>query len=155
VNPNAYCPVCGVKVYFYQSPFGGRVYFDNVGWPWPKHPCTDNPRSQSGMVRQASPGRVRAFRVDNGEAVELYTLVSLEEDGPDVILKFSKLHERVVFVGRISLSSLREWDITLKDIRSAPSFVVRTYEDQRLVEFISGRKRRIDLMKLRRTKVPR
>ncbi len=43
VNPNARCPVCGASVYFYQSPYGGRVFFDELGPPWPKHPCTDNP----------------------------------------------------------------------------------------------------------------
>lgn len=40
-NPNARCPVCGDNVFFYQSPHGGRVYFDELGPPWPKHPCTD------------------------------------------------------------------------------------------------------------------
>jgi hypothetical protein len=39
-NPNAKCPVCGALVYFYQSPSGGRVFFDDLGPPWPKHPCT-------------------------------------------------------------------------------------------------------------------
>ncbi len=42
VNPNARCPVCGVSVFFYQSPDGGRVYFDELGPPWPKHPCTSS-----------------------------------------------------------------------------------------------------------------
>jgi hypothetical protein len=42
VNPNAHCPVCGALVYFYRSPYDGRVFFDELGWPWPKHPCTDN-----------------------------------------------------------------------------------------------------------------
>lgn len=41
INPNAVCPVCGADVYFYQSPYGGRVFFDELGPPWPKHPCTD------------------------------------------------------------------------------------------------------------------
>jgi hypothetical protein len=44
VNPNARCPVCGDQVFFYQSPEGGRVFFDELGHPWPKHPCTDNGR---------------------------------------------------------------------------------------------------------------
>jgi hypothetical protein len=39
---NAMCPVCGSKVFFYQSSNGGRVFFDELGPPWPKHPCTDN-----------------------------------------------------------------------------------------------------------------
>lgn len=41
VNPNAACPVCGEAVFFYQSPHGSRVFFDELGPPWPKHPCTD------------------------------------------------------------------------------------------------------------------
>lgn len=40
-NPNATCPVCGARVFFYRSPHGGRVFFDELGVPWPKHPCTD------------------------------------------------------------------------------------------------------------------
>lgn len=39
--PNAACPICGASVFFYQSPTGGRVFFDELGPPWPKHPCTD------------------------------------------------------------------------------------------------------------------
>jgi len=42
VNPNAFCPKCDASVFFYQSPNGGRVFFDELGPPWPKHPCTDN-----------------------------------------------------------------------------------------------------------------
>ena len=41
VNPNADCPVCGQPVFFYQNHSGSRVYFDELGPPWPKHPCTD------------------------------------------------------------------------------------------------------------------
>lgn len=40
-HPNAVCPVCGAKVYFYANDAGSRVYFDEIGPPWPKHPCTD------------------------------------------------------------------------------------------------------------------
>lgn len=42
VEPNSTCPVCGQGVYFYQSEHGGRIYFDELGPPWPKHVCTDN-----------------------------------------------------------------------------------------------------------------
>ncbi len=41
-NPNAKCPVCSASVFFYQSPDGGRVFFDDLGPPWPKHGCTNN-----------------------------------------------------------------------------------------------------------------
>lgn len=39
-NPNATCPVCGDSVYYYESPYGGKVFFDELGPPWPKHFCT-------------------------------------------------------------------------------------------------------------------
>lgn len=51
VNPNAHCPECGAPVFFYRSPYNGRVYFDELGWPWPKHPCTDT----SSEPRRADP----------------------------------------------------------------------------------------------------
>lgn len=49
VVPNAHCPVCQKKVYFYQSESGGRVFFDELGWPWPKHPCTDRTIRKSSV----------------------------------------------------------------------------------------------------------
>lgn len=51
VNPNASCPVCGQPVYFYSNEHGSRVFFDELGKPWAKHPCTDNGRPVSGSVR--------------------------------------------------------------------------------------------------------
>jgi hypothetical protein len=40
--PNAKCPVCGCRVFYYENEYGSRVFFDDLGPPWPKHPCTDN-----------------------------------------------------------------------------------------------------------------
>jgi hypothetical protein len=45
--PNARCPVCGASVFFYQNEYGSRVFFDELGFDWPKHPCTDNSRHDS------------------------------------------------------------------------------------------------------------
>ena len=44
VNPFASCPVCGAAVFYFESREGGRVFFDSLGPPWPKHPCTDTSR---------------------------------------------------------------------------------------------------------------
>lgn len=51
-NPNARCPVCGALVFFYRSPENGRVFFESLGPPWPKHPCTsgDNTKGRSGTT---------------------------------------------------------------------------------------------------------
>jgi hypothetical protein len=67
VNPNAHCPVCGEAVYFYRSPFNGRVFFDDLGWPWPKHGCTDTsrePRRASRDSLGSAPRPEPAWRVE-------------------------------------------------------------------------------------------
>ena len=38
--PNARCPVCYEPVFFFMAANGGRVFFDDLGPPWPKHGCT-------------------------------------------------------------------------------------------------------------------
>ncbi len=53
--PIAKCPVCGDAVYFYANEHGSRVFFDDLGPPWPKHPCTDNPREP--MISRGAPTR--------------------------------------------------------------------------------------------------
>lgn len=57
VVPNATCPVCGADVFFYRNDHGSRVYFDELGPPWPKHPCTDNAthRRRVGRVTDFAP----------------------------------------------------------------------------------------------------
>jgi hypothetical protein len=50
VNPNAKCPICGEPVFYYESPYGGKVYFDSLGPPWPKHPCFDSPISKKCLI---------------------------------------------------------------------------------------------------------
>jgi hypothetical protein len=45
-NPNARCPVCNEPVFYYESPYGGRVFFDSLGPPWPKHPCTSSDQNE-------------------------------------------------------------------------------------------------------------
>lgn len=38
-KPNARCPRCGARVWFFRDRRGGCAYFDTVGNPWTKHPC--------------------------------------------------------------------------------------------------------------------
>jgi len=37
--PNIRCKCCGDEIYFYQSPYGGKVFFNELGHPWEKHCC--------------------------------------------------------------------------------------------------------------------
>lgn len=54
------CPKCGADVFFVRHN-GGSAWFDELGWPWPKHGCFDDETSQglrstlvSGSARQGS-----------------------------------------------------------------------------------------------------
>jgi hypothetical protein len=41
-KPNERCAFCDASVFFRRLANGGRVYFDDPGAPWHKHPCTDS-----------------------------------------------------------------------------------------------------------------
>jgi hypothetical protein len=72
VNPNAHCPVCGCPVFFYRSPYNGRVFFDSLGWPWPKHHCTDNrgePQRTTRSSLEADPPQDPVWREDGWSAL--------------------------------------------------------------------------------------
>ncbi|MBD2747775.1 hypothetical protein IC232_13810 [Microvirga sp. BT688] len=44
IYPNARCPECRERCYFFKASNGGRVFFDTL-WPdWNKHPCTISER---------------------------------------------------------------------------------------------------------------
>lgn len=43
-TPNSKCPVCGEPVFYYKNDKGSSIFFDHLGPPWPKHPCTDSSR---------------------------------------------------------------------------------------------------------------
>lgn len=153
VNPNAHCPVCSKIVFYYQSPNGGRVFFDALGWPWPKHSCTDNPASQSGRVIMRAESSHQSFRNKDGEALDIYELdrVSAGKEGY-IELRFRKPTENRSFTAAAAKNYLRERGITIDDIRSAPSFVVRTYDTHRLIEFISGRRKQIVSFRVERAR---
>src|SRR5262245_18947817 len=38
------CPECGADVFFIRHN-GGSVWVDELGWPWPKHACFDEPHT--------------------------------------------------------------------------------------------------------------
>lgn len=63
-NPNAKCPLCNAQVYFYQSPYGGKVYFDNIGPPWPKHPCLEKQGTNSIPARSSENNQRHQSSID-------------------------------------------------------------------------------------------
>lgn len=63
-EPNATCPVCGARVWFFRNEHGGCAYFDALGRPWPLHPCmarTLGPANQRAVL-EAQDAYERALR---------------------------------------------------------------------------------------------
>lgn len=127
-NPNASCPVCGEPVFFYQSASGGKVFFDELGPPWPKHPCTNNPSAklptpkylfQTEVIRPyiwqkagwvpfvvkrltPEPPQFRLFNIRgdvNGIELSLYTTVKgLNEKAPFLVKRIDDTHYEVTTI---------------------------------------------------------
>lgn len=85
VDPNAACPVCGDRVYYYENRFGSRVFFDELGWPWPKHRCTDR--------RTCTPDRPAPVLRKQGEVTEIFE--AAQRIGPDPSVAFRSRYGRL------------------------------------------------------------
>ena len=80
INPNATCPVCSEPVFYYQNEFGSRVFFDELGPPWPKHPCTDQGPTPSNTGSDGSPRVPPTLRSSIGRdsVAELLAILNLD-----------------------------------------------------------------------------
>jgi hypothetical protein len=120
-TPNSRCPVCGCKVYFYQSEFGGRVFFDELGPPWPKHPCTDHAARSSGSAHATrasekwQPLLIESFALIPNYS-HCYAVSAQTLSGPlAFFVRSSRLRLRAPFFvslqpdGRLTLSSIQPY----------------------------------------------
>lgn len=110
VQPNASCPICGERVFFYANKSGSRVFFDELGWPWPKHSCTDRRtvRTSPPPVMFSPPlVRARGMRIEIVEAVKragfspLANFISFHKAKPASLF-------RIVSVARVGFLNLVE-----------------------------------------------
>ena len=154
LTPNATCPVCGDPVFFYQSPHGGRVFFDDVGWPWPKHGCTDAGyiRTDAKTAATTKGFQVRKLIDRSGSRLKVYYLDDIEDGGNDHILVLrNQLNGH-----RLSFLCSKAWlvrqQVRLMDFQDAPSFLVHEFEKgvtHIRLDFISARLGKVIRMKLR------
>ena len=89
IDPSARCPICGAEIFFYSNDFGSRVYFDDLGWPWPKHPCMDTSDSAQRVRGSTSGpgGGVRKLLVAESvpeglEIPDVFVVLDVERRGP-------------------------------------------------------------------------
>lgn len=139
-DPNAVCPVCGASVFYYQNSLGSRVFFNDLGWPWPKHPCTDHHASQSGKIKRPKKKEKRRT-VSPANTSTLYVLGKVRECEGVLVAKFRNLSNRlIVRTLRVPISEMQRQDWREEDLREAPSFIFRQLDGLTVVEFISVRK---------------
>ncbi len=97
-NPNAVCPECGAPVFFYQSPYGGKVYFDELGPPWPKHPCTDhstvgnNSKSATIVKPTKSEHTSASWKIGNWQPIRV---IRIYQEGDWWVVKAETLEGKV------------------------------------------------------------
>jgi hypothetical protein len=80
-NPNARCPVCDAVVFYYESPYGGKVYFDELGPPWPKHPCTSQivaRKLEFAVTGYPLKGKTYAWQADGWHPLFIEALVEVD-----------------------------------------------------------------------------
>ncbi len=100
VIPNAQCPVCHASVFYYQNAFGSRVFFDELGPTWLKHPCTDNsnhPGRRASVLSDRPALRKRGARMELVEAATSLRIYSGARSSPlGYAVDWQLLHVRSV-----------------------------------------------------------
>lgn len=148
LNPNARCPVCGGRVYFYQSPHGGRVFFDDVGWPWPKHPCTDKLTSELDDELSPLPTQRYAanFKNLNDEIMDIWLISRTSCLGGTLLVDLFERQDSATAQMKVGLKFLERNSIHVDDIAYAPSFLSKRKVPagpRKVVGFICGSKKEI------------
>ncbi len=60
------CQYCRKPVFYYENEIGSKVFFDEIGPPWPKHECPQRPVASR---RTLSKSETNAFSFDSGPKV--------------------------------------------------------------------------------------
>ena len=99
VKPNATCPVCGADVYFYQNEYGSRVFFDELGPPWPKHPCTDTSEMAENKLDIAA-GEIEPKVRPDEDISTIQTVIDATAYDPVFIFK-SKYGKKPILIAKL------------------------------------------------------
>jgi hypothetical protein len=149
LDPNARCPVCRAPVFFYQSPHGGRVFFDDVGWPWPKHQCTDNWNGHNREIGRPPFHLKTAFRSAAEKTLIVVSLGDIAVDDAEkmrILCKNTRrLRTEALYIGiEIKKADMQVIGIDLKDLQEAPALIIPKDDDgETEVSFICVRLNRI------------
>ena len=133
------------------------MFFDDVGWPWPKHPCTDNPQSQTSQVKQKTGNFSENvpnsfFRDREGRIKELFFLIRVEGLGESFIFILQNPVTEKIIRLQYSKSGIEKSGLRIQDFREAPSFVAEQYvfgSGELQLDFICIRLKKIIKIKMK------
>lgn len=109
--PNVKCKTCGLHVYYYEHPSGSRVLFDELGPPWPLHPCFVD--GQNIKNKSVTPSVKAVSKKENGWLPVIIKKAHLLQSHVEV----SARTEKSVLNFHIPTSTLKERRITVSQIK--------------------------------------
>lgn len=112
--PNVTCHCCGAKVFYYEHPNGARVLFDQLGPPWPKHPCYEAGQTNKRPANNAVAATTRPRWLNDGWQPLLYEKQILLQSGSAIRLQASTDNYQVIF--DIPLVTLQQRHIQTEQI---------------------------------------
>lgn len=126
LNPNARCPKCNKPVYFYKSPYNGRVFFDDVGWPWPKHGCFVSEDIRDDKIVPTTKGTYKFhLRDSDGNSLDAWKLTGSPEvhgDGFLLMLSGRERHSKITLF--LSQAELSANSVLMTDLETAPAIIL-------------------------------
>lgn len=149
ITRNAQCPVCGAPVFFYKNNEGSRVFFDSLGPPWPKHPCTDDHLGGKRVPHPSATGprTLQALLsqpiIDGGLWKEIFDLL-VNDLGvpPSALLNNHNFKQRsLAYIGQVKdfLNYKRSSANTMQDRHNSEDTLGRLYKIEsdvtRLIKF--------------------
>lgn len=140
------------------------MFFDDVGWPWPKHGCTDQVEAQKSKVVFASAAESGATRHDWTKSFMVFGLVYLHHFGGQTRLRLREIPcgisgiIRAIFVNTertyaLNLAAFEGGEVLDQDFHTAPSFLMSKADlavSAPYIHFICARLGKIVSVRLKR-----
>lgn len=131
------CPICGGAVFLYQSEHGGRVFFDELGPRWPKHPCTDRARSVPLSVSTATDESLSTRRYSWQEAGWLPITDVIVESAGSTDVRLSGKHNSQLITIYIPVATIADGTDPVAAIAHSPVHARRTVDGAFEVAFLT------------------
>lgn len=85
--PNSTCPICGERVFYYENSHGSKVWFDDLGPPWPIHGCFQDGYAQLPSKRNTEENKNEPLHLKNIDSVDpTYRVANPNQENAEFLL---------------------------------------------------------------------